>query len=212
MGKMPSVEFRPTTVSQEFSWAIQVIDLGKNSSLRNYQVGHVVKEILFVRMPRLCLRDIMDLKTHKKWCWKSNTSDDRPESPKTEVYQVFAKEKIETSLFPVRSLADEFKFIFIFFRFVAIDVYEPTETGWIDALMLSAIMTNELANEVGSTIVELVNKFRETDDQTSKQEAELNEEDYTLSLWKIYVMDRRLVVTSIGTLLTYGILLGTLGK
>ncbi|GFU90750.1 hypothetical protein TNCV_3781851 [Trichonephila clavipes] len=33
-----------------------------------------------------------------------------------------------------------------------------------------------------------------------------------LTLWKIYVMDMPLVITSFGALLTYGMLLGTLGK
>ncbi|GBN40316.1 hypothetical protein AVEN_155473-1 [Araneus ventricosus] len=80
------------------------------------------------------------------------------------------------------------------------------------ALMISGIRTNESANETESKIQDLVKKLRKNYKEMSKLDTDLNEEDYTLSLWKMHILDRRLVVSSVGTLLTYGILLGTLGK
>ncbi|GBO43551.1 hypothetical protein AVEN_179687-1 [Araneus ventricosus] len=41
---------------------------------------------------------------------------------------------------------------------------------------------------------------------------EIGIQKYRLTLWQFYVLRRSILLASIGTLLTYGILLGTLGK
>ncbi|GFQ84455.1 uncharacterized protein TNCT_228181 [Trichonephila clavata] len=79
-------------------------------------------------------------------------------------------------------------------------------------IMVSASVTNELANKARRAM-ECLPYQNSTQDlkKIFKFKKELNQEN-SLTLWKVYVMDRSLVITSIGTLLTYGILLGTLGK
>ncbi|GFT36557.1 uncharacterized protein NPIL_695881 [Nephila pilipes] len=79
-------------------------------------------------------------------------------------------------------------------------------------IMLSASITNELANNVKFVMQCLPYRNPSQDPEMKyKFEKDLNQEN-CLSLWKFYVMDRSLVITSIGTLLTYGILIGSLGK
>ncbi|GFY66998.1 uncharacterized protein TNIN_291981 [Trichonephila inaurata madagascariensis] len=79
-------------------------------------------------------------------------------------------------------------------------------------IMVSASSTNELANEVRCVIQCLPYGNPPQDPKRIfKLKKDLNR-DNSLTLWKVYVMDRSLVITSIGTLLTYGILIGTLGK
>ncbi|GFS48584.1 uncharacterized protein NPIL_508891 [Nephila pilipes] len=79
-------------------------------------------------------------------------------------------------------------------------------------IMVSASITNELANKAKCIMLCLPYRHPTQDPKKKyKFEKDLNQES-CLTLWKIYVMDRSLVITSIGTLLTYGILLGTLGK
>ncbi|GFY60785.1 uncharacterized protein TNIN_107371 [Trichonephila inaurata madagascariensis] len=79
-------------------------------------------------------------------------------------------------------------------------------------IMVSASVTNELANRV-RRVMECLPYQNSTQDpkRIFKFKKILNHDD-SLTLWKVYSMDRSLVITSIGTLLTYGILIGTLGK
>ncbi|GFQ85220.1 uncharacterized protein TNCT_252151 [Trichonephila clavata] len=79
-------------------------------------------------------------------------------------------------------------------------------------IMVSASVTNELANKV-RRVMECLPYQNSSQDPKKifKFKKELNCDD-SLTLWKAYVMDRSLVITSIATLLTYGILIGTLGK
>ncbi|GFS75167.1 uncharacterized protein TNCV_718901 [Trichonephila clavipes] len=79
-------------------------------------------------------------------------------------------------------------------------------------IMVSASVTNELANKV-RRVIECLPYQNSTQDpkRIFRFKKVLNHED-SLTLWKVYAMDRSLVFTSIGTLLTYGILIGTLGK
>ncbi|GFS60292.1 uncharacterized protein TNIN_419771 [Trichonephila inaurata madagascariensis] len=67
-------------------------------------------------------------------------------------------------------------------------------------IMISGTLTNESANKVRSAVGK----------KDLKLKRDIAEEN--LTLWKIYTMDRSLVITSLATLLTYGILVGTLGK
>ncbi|GFQ84452.1 uncharacterized protein TNCT_228161 [Trichonephila clavata] len=79
-------------------------------------------------------------------------------------------------------------------------------------IMVSASFTNELASKVKCAMQCLPYRNSIQDPQRKFNfKKDLNQEN-SLTLWKVYVMDRSLIITSIGTLLTYGILIGTLGK
>ncbi|GFY49322.1 uncharacterized protein TNIN_373641 [Trichonephila inaurata madagascariensis] len=78
-------------------------------------------------------------------------------------------------------------------------------------LMISGCASNELANEVRVLIQCLPRKSVENEQNINFFKKTLLQ-DNGLTLWKIYVMDRSLVISLFGTLLSYGILLGTLGK
>ncbi|GFS49930.1 uncharacterized protein TNIN_63591 [Trichonephila inaurata madagascariensis] len=77
-------------------------------------------------------------------------------------------------------------------------------------IMISASMTNEMEKKARNTIKCLKCKVPHDLRETKFKEVSTKESD--LTLWKIYVLDRSLLITSFGTLLSYGILLGTLGK
>ncbi|GFY74041.1 uncharacterized protein TNIN_115761 [Trichonephila inaurata madagascariensis] len=79
-------------------------------------------------------------------------------------------------------------------------------------LMISGSASNELASEVRV----LIQCFQSR--ESAENEHHINFfkktllQDNGLTLWKIYGMSRSLVIGTFGTLLTYGILLATLGK
>ncbi|GFY67262.1 uncharacterized protein TNIN_439311 [Trichonephila inaurata madagascariensis] len=77
-------------------------------------------------------------------------------------------------------------------------------------IMVSASRTNEMAKKVQNTLQCLKYRFSRDLRETKLQEVCTKESN--LTLWKIYVVDRSLLITSFGTLLTYGILIGTLGE
>ncbi|GFS55661.1 uncharacterized protein TNIN_294311 [Trichonephila inaurata madagascariensis] len=84
---------------------------------------------------------------------------------------------------------------------------------WFKFLILvSATTTNELIDKTNN-IVRCVTYRIPTPQQGLRRllKENLTRENH-LTLWKIYVMDRPLVITCFGSLLTYGMLLGTLGK
>ncbi|GIY90281.1 uncharacterized protein CDAR_416731 [Caerostris darwini] len=79
-------------------------------------------------------------------------------------------------------------------------------------VIISGSLTNEAANEATGLIQCLPYRV-----PTLRKEMEFSIkgdliEDNSLTLWKFYVLSRSLLLSSLGTLLTYGILLGTLGK
>ncbi|GFT28953.1 uncharacterized protein NPIL_233291 [Nephila pilipes] len=78
-------------------------------------------------------------------------------------------------------------------------------------LMISASFSNELANKTKINMQCLPYEADENPEKMNFFKKTLIQEN-GLTLWKIYVMDRSLVVGIFGTLLTYGILLGTLEK
>ncbi|GFR14421.1 hypothetical protein TNCT_471 [Trichonephila clavata] len=78
-------------------------------------------------------------------------------------------------------------------------------------IMASASVTNELASKVKCVMQCLPRSSIQNPQRKFKFKKDLKQ-DNSLTLWKVYVMDRSLIITSIGTLLTYGILIGTLGK
>ncbi|GFY58270.1 uncharacterized protein TNIN_142841 [Trichonephila inaurata madagascariensis] len=79
-------------------------------------------------------------------------------------------------------------------------------------IMLSASVTNELANKVKCVVRCLPYQDAIQDPKRKFKLKKYLNQDNSLTLWKVYVMDWSLIITSIGTLLTYGILIGTLGK
>ncbi|GFY45436.1 uncharacterized protein TNIN_305621 [Trichonephila inaurata madagascariensis] len=79
-------------------------------------------------------------------------------------------------------------------------------------ILVSASITNELANKVKCVIQCLPYKnFLQDPQRRFTFKKNLNQ-DNSLTLWKVYAMDRSLIIACLGTLLTYGILIGTLGK
>ncbi|GIX92204.1 hypothetical protein CDAR_262141 [Caerostris darwini] len=79
-------------------------------------------------------------------------------------------------------------------------------------LMISAAATNELAERAKQAAQRLSCGIAKRDkDSAARLKTDLLLEN-RLTLWKIYIFSRSLIITSFGTLLTYGILLGTLGK
>ncbi|GIY03968.1 uncharacterized protein CEXT_8231 [Caerostris extrusa] len=77
-------------------------------------------------------------------------------------------------------------------------------------LMISASMTNEKAAKAKLIMQCLLRHCHLETRKKMKYEKNIALES-NLTSWKIYVFDRSLIITSFGCLLTYGILLGTLG-
>ncbi|GFQ65076.1 uncharacterized protein TNCT_222751 [Trichonephila clavata] len=77
-------------------------------------------------------------------------------------------------------------------------------------IMISASMTNEMEKKARNTIKGV--KCRIPRDLRETKFKEVYTKENNLTLWKIYVLDRSLLITSFGTLLTYGILIGALGE
>ncbi|GFS43323.1 uncharacterized protein TNIN_368331 [Trichonephila inaurata madagascariensis] len=78
-------------------------------------------------------------------------------------------------------------------------------------IMIPACMTNEMEIKARNTVkyylkCKISHVLRET------KFKEVDPKESNLTLWKIYVLDRSLLITSFGTLLTCGILIGTLGE
>ncbi|GBN99163.1 hypothetical protein AVEN_198638-1 [Araneus ventricosus] len=73
-------------------------------------------------------------------------------------------------------------------------------------LMIAGSITNEATNDTSNVLKNRYNK----DFKSPKLEVDFSQN--SLTIWKIYKLDRSLIISSFGTLLTFGILLGTLGK
>ncbi|GBM00147.1 hypothetical protein AVEN_176392-1 [Araneus ventricosus] len=78
------------------------------------------------------------------------------------------------------------------------------------ALMISACLTNEAKSVTHCSVRRLFYRF--CTDSFKFVSLKTDSSQSTLTLGKIYQLDRSLIIASIATLLTYGILLGTLGK
>ncbi|GBM79424.1 hypothetical protein AVEN_213283-1 [Araneus ventricosus] len=79
-------------------------------------------------------------------------------------------------------------------------------------IMISGLMVNEMVIRSNCTS----QKLRSIKLESSKKVISILSKNFTqenrMTLWKIYPFDRSLIVASLGTLLTYGILFATLGK
>ncbi|GFT34811.1 uncharacterized protein TNCV_3241331 [Trichonephila clavipes] len=78
-------------------------------------------------------------------------------------------------------------------------------------LMTAGSASNELGKEVKIQMQSFPIESAENQPKMNFRKKALLP-DNNLTLWKIYVMDRSLVVSTFGTVLTYGIMIGTLGK
>ncbi|GBM03303.1 hypothetical protein AVEN_142583-1 [Araneus ventricosus] len=76
--------------------------------------------------------------------------------------------------------------------------------------MISGALTNEAERNTHRILQRLYHKFSRHHLKFKFQETATVQG--TLTLWKIYVLDRSLIVSSFAALITYGILIGSLGK
>ncbi|GFQ93323.1 hypothetical protein TNCT_64731 [Trichonephila clavata] len=76
--------------------------------------------------------------------------------------------------------------------------------------MISGSMTNEMAKKAKSALQCL--KYKIPPDLRETKFEEVLVKENNLTLWNIYVLDSSLIIASFGTLLTFGILIGTLGE
>ncbi|GFT94641.1 uncharacterized protein NPIL_673481 [Nephila pilipes] len=79
-------------------------------------------------------------------------------------------------------------------------------------IMVSATITNEIAIKVKRVINSLPGVMPEHCREIKILRKGVSRHENILTMWKICGLDRSLMLSSLGTLLTYGILLGTLGK
>ncbi|GBN21375.1 hypothetical protein AVEN_219696-1 [Araneus ventricosus] len=78
------------------------------------------------------------------------------------------------------------------------------------AFIASASLTNETSCITESRLENLL--YKHCNNGLKLPNLKANCLRNSLTLWKMYVVDRSLAITCLGSLLTYGILLGTLGK
>ncbi|GBN76886.1 hypothetical protein AVEN_53894-1 [Araneus ventricosus] len=79
-------------------------------------------------------------------------------------------------------------------------------------IMVPASIANETTKRAKSNVLSLPHEILTTDKELKFGIKKCSFQEKFLTLWDIYVLDRSLLITAFGTLLTYGILLGSLGK
>ncbi|GFU01105.1 uncharacterized protein NPIL_79591 [Nephila pilipes] len=79
-------------------------------------------------------------------------------------------------------------------------------------VIISASVTNELASKAKYFMSNLPYRIPQQSQRIKYILRKNCTQDYSLTLWKIYVIDRSMLFTSFGTLLTYGMLIGALGN
>ncbi|GBN17122.1 hypothetical protein AVEN_48786-1 [Araneus ventricosus] len=79
-------------------------------------------------------------------------------------------------------------------------------------IIVPASITNEATEAAKSVAMSLPYEISSNEKELKFESQKCFFQKKFLTLWNIYVLDRSLIFTAIGTLLTYGILLGTLGK
>ncbi|GFT23569.1 uncharacterized protein NPIL_536471 [Nephila pilipes] len=78
-------------------------------------------------------------------------------------------------------------------------------------VMIPAAETNEAASKTANFVQCLPYKFPSLHEEIKFLLKKNIIQDNRLTLWNMYVLDRSLIVTSLGSLLSYGVLIGTLG-
>ncbi|GBM70887.1 hypothetical protein AVEN_28456-1 [Araneus ventricosus] len=83
-------------------------------------------------------------------------------------------------------------------------------------LMLLIMLSGSLVNEMTISSQHVLQKLSYINLESSEKLITICRKEFTqekqMTLWKIYPFDRSLIIKSLGTLLTYGILFATLGK
>ncbi|GFS33343.1 uncharacterized protein NPIL_428331 [Nephila pilipes] len=79
-------------------------------------------------------------------------------------------------------------------------------------ILVSASVTNELSRKTKNLFFRLTHRITSPFEEIKRHLKECLTRENRLTLWNIYIVDKSLIISSFGTLLTYGILLGTLGK
>ncbi|GFR10062.1 uncharacterized protein TNCT_534451 [Trichonephila clavata] len=79
-------------------------------------------------------------------------------------------------------------------------------------IMISASTTNELSRKIRSIVKNVALQISSKCQTLGLILRRNSYQHFTLTLWKIYAVDKALIISTLGTLLTYGMLLGTLGK
>ncbi|GFQ71460.1 uncharacterized protein TNCT_83241 [Trichonephila clavata] len=79
-------------------------------------------------------------------------------------------------------------------------------------ILYSAAIANEAAMLAQDTVISVPAWFRQNYKELKMMIRRRFKRKYSLTLWKIYVIDKRLLISALGNLVTYGILLGTLGS
>lgn len=79
-------------------------------------------------------------------------------------------------------------------------------------IMVSASIINEISERTRCTFHGLPYRHLAHKEELKNMLKKDFQHRVNLTLWNIYVVDKLLIITSLGTLLTYGILLGSLGN
>ncbi|GFQ72040.1 uncharacterized protein TNCT_687521 [Trichonephila clavata] len=79
-------------------------------------------------------------------------------------------------------------------------------------ILYSAAIANEAAMLAQDTVISVPAWFRQNYKELKMMIHRRFKRKYSLTLWKIYVIDKRLLISALGNLVTYGILLGALGS
>ncbi|GFY58012.1 uncharacterized protein TNIN_267001 [Trichonephila inaurata madagascariensis] len=79
-------------------------------------------------------------------------------------------------------------------------------------ITISASLTNETASKAKNVMKNVPYRIPKGSERIKYMLRKNSVQEYSLTLWKIYIIDRSLIITCFGTLLTYGMLIGALGK
>ncbi|GFS33345.1 uncharacterized protein NPIL_428341 [Nephila pilipes] len=97
-------------------------------------------------------------------------------------------------------------------RFSTLLVFTCISLWHMLLILVSASITNELSCKTKNLFLRLKHRITSPNEEIKRHLKECLTPENRLTLWNIYVVDKSLIISSFGTLLTYGILLGTLGK
>ncbi|GIX74389.1 hypothetical protein CEXT_47381 [Caerostris extrusa] len=139
------------------------------------------------------------------------------ESIKNTEIEMFENKAMPRNVISELPKGEDFRFIFIMLYLIGIEICGKNtpinkESAHLELNWNITSITNEKANKARRAMKCLFKRsFTNEGEMKMKLEKYLDVEN-SLTLWNIYTVDRSLLITSFGTLLTYGILIGTLGK
>ncbi|GFT43646.1 uncharacterized protein NPIL_602771 [Nephila pilipes] len=83
---------------------------------------------------------------------------------------------------------------------------------WLLMIMLSASAANQAANTAKATVISIPGWFPYQSKQLKMLvRKKYKQKELSLTLWKIYVIEKSMLLSALGTLVTYGMIIGTLG-